>query len=208
MDYTKLGDTTVKMYHANNGVWCITGAAATLSKRESGGEIRSTSASCTPHGLQWEFLASGVWRLDPLLTVTGVGATEFAAARAAELAAAEAETQRSLAIQTVHFTGNLFDDFMGFYSRDATHSPKRGKNVYRLQGCLFSDVFLYQATDGLWCITYGTAQMVSGGSSATLAPITASTTASPSPVGLKWGVSNGTLFVLNPRLTMQSAPDY
>ena len=118
---------------------------------------------------------------------------ELAAARTA----AEAETQRSLAIRAVRVSGRVGakSDLMGVYVLDATHSLKRGKNVYSLEGA--SRVHLYHTADCKWQIG-DTEDMVSG----EYEGIIESTTASASPLGLEWHVSDGTGFHLDPLLTV------
>ena len=73
---------------------------------------------------------------------------------------------------------------MGEYALDTTHSPKRGVNVYSLEGVC--GVHLHRATDGRWYIS-PTAQMVSGVSTGWIESITVS----PSPLGLQWKASDG-----------------
>ena len=178
---------------ARGGQWISDTAQMVAGKAT--GWIASTTASPSPLGLQWKFTAGkSDWRLDPLLTVTEMSAAELAAARAA----AEAETQRSLAIRAVRVAGHVGKQTgkMGVYALDATHSPKRGMNVYSKKGV--SGVHMYYATDGRWYVTVGTDVMVSGKASGRIY----STTASPSPLGLQWKYYDGTAFHLDPLLTV------
>jgi hypothetical protein len=84
---------------------------------------------------------------------------------------------------------------MGVYALDATHSPKRGKNVYSLEGK--SGVHLYHATDGKWYVS-DTEDMVAGNAVGFIG----STTASPSPLGLKWKYAKSGALHLDPLLTV------
>ena len=83
---------------------------------------------------------------------------------------------------------------MGVYELDATHSPKRGNNVYynALEGA-----HLHHATEGKWWIC-NTAQMVAGEPRGWIK----STTASPSPLGLQWQTWDGSTHTHDPRLTV------
>ena len=141
-------------------------------------------------GLEWKLHDGTDWTIDPLLTVTEMSA--------AELAAAEAETQRSLAIRAVRVSGHAGKQCgkMGVYALDTTHSPKRGMNVYSKKGV--SGVHVYHATDGRWFVTASTADMVAGKTSGWIV----SNTVSPSPCGIQWKAYDGTAFVLDPLLTV------
>ena len=81
---------------------------------------------------------------------------------------------------------------MGVYELDATHSPKRGNDVYSLEGA-----HLHHATEGNWWIC-NTAQMVAGEPRGWIK----STTASPSPLGLQWQTWDGSTHTHDPQLTV------
>ena len=191
--YTLVGASGVHLHQTTDLTWIISPTANMIEGNY--GWIESNTASPSPLGLQWKAFDGTTLNLDPLLTVTEMSAAELAAARAA----AEAETQRSLAIRAVRVAGHVgkWSDKMGVYARDATHSPKRGKNVYSLVGGGVSGVHLHQATDGMWYI-YGMEYMLPG----KLGGWIMSTTASPSPLGLAWKYSDGSGWHLDPLLTV------
>jgi len=191
--YSQEGKSGVYMYHATDGMWYVYDTAHMVSG-EPGGWIHGTTASPSPFGLQWKYYDGTALQLDPRLTVTESSAAELAAARAA----AEAETQRSLAIRAVRVSGHAGKQCgkMGVYALDTTHSPKRGMNVYSKKGV--SGVHVYHATDGRWFVTASTADMVAGKTSGWIV----SNTVSPSPCGIQWKAYDGTAFVLDPLLTV------
>jgi hypothetical protein len=129
--YSLVGVSGVHLYHAAHCKWQI-GDTEVMASGEYEGSIESTTASPSPLGLQWKAYDGTAWNLDPLLTVTEIGAAELAAARAA----AEAETQRSLVIPAVRVSGHVgvASGEMEEHVLDAAHSPKRGKNVCSLVG--------------------------------------------------------------------------
>ena len=202
--YSQEGASDVHLFQAVDEKWQI-GDTEDMVSGENEGIIESTTASPSLLGLTWKYADDvsddgdsddgdddndddTVFHLDPLLTVTEMSATELTTARA------EAEAQRSLIIRAVRVSGHVgvMSDEMGVYALDAAHS-KRGKNVYSLEGK--SGVHLYQATDGIWYIA-PTEQMLAGKADGWIA----STTASPSPLGLAWKADDGTTWQLDPRL--------
>ena len=191
--YSHEGVTAVHLYNATNGTWWISDTEDMVEGKNTGW-IASTTASPSPLGLQWKYATHSGLHLDPLITVTEISAAELAAARAA----AEAETQRSLAIRAVRVSGHVGKQCgrMGVYALDTTHSPKRGKNVYSLEGA--SGIHMYHSTDGIWFISVDTENMVAGKNSGCIA----STTASPSPLGLQWKAYDGTAWHLDPLLAV------
>ena len=184
------------LFNATGAGWWIVDDENTVAGG-GGGCITSTTASpTTVLGLQWKQYADSDFHLDPLLTVTAV--TEMSAAElAAELAAAEAETQRILAIPAFRVAGHVGKQChkMGFYALDSTHSPKRGKKVYSQEGA--SGVHLNCDNDGEWCICH-TDCMLSGAGGGYIC----STTGSPSPLGLQWKYGWSGSFHLDPLLTV------
>ena len=195
--YSLVGGSGVHLHEATNGVWHITTSTANMVAGEPRGWITSTTANPSPLGLPWKAYDGTTHILDPLLTVTEMSV--------AELAAAEAETHRILAIRAVRVSGHTgaMSGRMGDYAWDATHSPKRGKNVYSLVGA--SGVHLHHVTNGKWYIS-DTANMIEGFAGGFIG----STTASPSPLGLAWKYNDsGSGFHLEPllRVTEISAAD-
>ena len=95
-------------------------------------------------------------------------------------AAAEAETQRSLAIRAVRVSGHggAQSDKMGVYRQNRVRSPINGGVVLSLAS---GDWHLFRNVSGIWMVT-DTARMLPDSCDGVIF----STTNSPSPFGLTW----------------------
>ena len=195
--YTLVGSSSsLHMYRATDGKWDICDTESMVAA-EAAGWIASSTASLSPLSLQWEVGSNSGFHPDPLLTVTEMSTTELAAARAAF----ETEKQRALAIVALHVRGHTgkWRFLMGTYALNAEQSRMEGGSVYTLVG---SSSVHCRAASGKWLISD-----TGWSSSAKATGWIASSTVSPSPLGLKWkqygAVRNA--FVIDPLLTVTEA---
>ena len=176
-----LGSQSVHMYLALDGAWCIDDTANMIAGA-GGGWIVSATAAPSPLGLEWKVSDGAPPHLHPRLAVVEVSAAELAAERTLAVASLRVFGLRG-------YTRGKHSRYMGVYARDDKYSPTRDANVYRLEGCLVSKVFMHRATDGAWCIAKK-ADMLAGTTSGWFKSATASDAASPA-LGLEWEYADG-----------------